>query len=378
MKKIVVHYSFIPKYRIPIFTLLSQSQQYDYEFWADEKNSGDPYLLTETKGLNVKISKTKYIKIPFLNYPIEWQPSVIRSILFDKIDAYIVNANPYSPSEWACALICRLRRIPSFNWTHGYKKQDKGFKNILRKIFYKLFNVHLLYGTRGKSIMIQNGFSSEKLYTIYNSLDYNTQKAYRDILTYHDRLQKRKQLKIDEDALVLIAIGRLMSKLKIDQAIRAIKMQNDTGQNTSLLIVGDGPDRELLQQLALDLNISDKIIFYGACHDEKELSELYNTAEYSVVIGKVGLSAMHSLAYGIPMITNDNLDEHFPEIDALTHEITGIFFKENDLNDFTAKLQPIQYRDKYYYQCINIIEKYYNPNTQMHIIEKAISENIRD
>lgn len=376
MKKIVIHYPFIAQYRMPIFKLLSSSKEYNYEFWADEQAS-DKYLLTDTKGLNFKKVQLRLLKLPLIHKQFEWQPKAIMKIFLESPDCYIILGNPNSLSNWLCALIAKIKYIPILMWSHGYLKDEKGIKNFIRKTFYKLADGHLLYGNKAKDIMLNKGFDDNHLHVIYNSLDYDTQKTYRDSLGYNDRVSTRQKFNINEEAIVLIAIGRLEKKLKINQAIETIKLEKDNGKNTVLLIVGDGYEKESLKQLALNLNVSENIIFYGACHDEKTLSELYNASDYSVVMGKVGLSAMHSLAYGIPMLTNNNLEEHFPEIEAIIENQTGNFFKENNITDLQTKLLKYDYRSFYFNSCINILESKYTPTKQKELIEIALKKILK-
>jgi glycosyltransferase involved in cell wall biosynthesis len=370
-KNIVIHYPFIAKYRIPIFQKLSEDEKYNIIFWASEK-SADKFLLTDTRGLNVVDTPIRLISLPFLNNKLEWQPSAIKNILKNPVDIYIVLGNPNSISTWLCLLIAKVRKIPIFMWSHGYLTDERGIKGFVRKSFYRLADKHLLYGNKAKKIMIQKGFEEKYLDVIYNSLDYDKQKLFREQLNYDSRLKTRKELNISESSITLIAIGRIMDKLKLDQAIKALYIQKKNGKDVSMIIVGDGPQKDDLIKLSNELGLLEKVYFYGACHDEEQLSKLYNCADYSVVMGKVGLSAMHSLAYGIPMITNNNIDAHFPEIEAIIEGETGFFFKEDNLKDFCSKLNTIAYRGKIYENCINTIEMFYTPTKQFLFIEKAI------
>jgi glycosyltransferase involved in cell wall biosynthesis len=372
MRKIIIHYPFIATYRIPIFTLLSQSDKYEYEYLASEMGSVQ-YILTSTENLNVKSSPLKEISIPGIRKKFEWQPGAFKFMLKEKMDAYIVLGNPNSLSTWLCVVFARLRKIPVLMWSHGYLKDEKCLKGFIRKSFYQLANSHLLYGNKAKEIMIKKGFDEADLHVIHNSLDYEKQKIYRDKLSYDARKETRLQYGFKDDSIVLIAIGRLMKKLKLEQVIEAIKVQSASGQDIRLFLIGDGPEKAKLKELAQEYKIQEKIVFYGACHDEQELAKLYNASDYSVVMGKVGLSAMHSLAYGIPMITNDNLDEHFPEIEAIVDGKTGFYFQEDNINDFNSKLKSLPYRGNIYNQCIETIEKYYTPQRQKELIENAIN-----
>ncbi|MFK5950491.1 MAG: glycosyltransferase, partial [Methylococcales bacterium] len=231
------------------------------------------------------------------------------------------------------------------------------------------------YGNNAKSIMLKKDFNIQELDVIYNSLDYSTQSELRESIGIEERNKIRDEYSFDRDGVVLIAIGRLMGKLKIEQAIQALSMAN-MNQNTYLIVVGDGPEKDNLTHLASDLGIKDKVIFYGECHDEKELSLLYNASDVSVVMGKVGLSAMHSLAYGVPMITNNSMHKHFPEIEAIIENKTGWYFKEDDIEDFVSKLHKIEYKGNIYQNCIQTIEDHYTPDKQVYFIEQAISKHL--
>lgn len=373
MKKIVIHYPFIASYRIPIFTLLKNSKNYSFSFWAAEKGA-NKFLLSTTGDLNVVNTPLKLIKVPFTNKKLEWQPSALKNILTDKIDVYIVLGNPHSISTWLCLIFAKLKNTPTFIWSHGYLKEENGLKGLIRKYFYKLGNMHLLYGNNAKKIMLNKGFKEENLHVIYNSLDYEKQKFYRDQLTYQDRLEVRNKYNINESSITIVTIGRLAKKFKLEQVIESIKTLQDRKIDANLIIIGDGEEKENLSSLVKELKIESKVYFYGACHEEEEISKLYNAADYSVVMGSIGLAAMHSLAYGIPVITNNNMAKHHPEIEAIIDNETGFLFKENNLEDFISKLQPIKYRSSISEKCIKIIEDFYTPQMQKNLIENALNQ----
>lgn len=376
-KKIVIHYPFIASYRIPIFTLLKNSQNYTFDFWAAEKGA-NKFLLSTTGNLNVVNTPLKLIKIPFTNKKLEWQPNAIKNIFTNKIDVYIVLGNPHSISTWLCLIFAKLKNTPTFIWSHGYLKEENGIKGFIRKYFYKLGSMHLLYGNNAKKIMLKKGFKEKELYVIYNSLDYEKQKFHREQLTYEDRLETRNKYNINENSITIVTIGRLVKKFKLEQVIESIKILKDKGIDANLIIIGDGEERENLENLVKSFNIIDKVTFYGACHEEEEISKLYNAADYSVVMGSIGLAAMHSLAYGIPVITNNNMDKHHPEIEAIIDNKTGFYFEENNLDDFITKLKPIQYRSEISKNCINMIENYYTPEIQKKLIENALNDFFKE
>jgi glycosyltransferase involved in cell wall biosynthesis len=377
MNKIVIHYPFIAVYRIPIFTLLDNSNNYNYEFWAAEK-SKNKFLLTNNKTLKIVDTPFKLINIPIINKKLEWQPKAIQLVQSEKIAIYIALGNPNSLSTWLCFIIAKLRKIPIFIWSHGYLKEENSLKGFIRKYFYKFGNKHLLYGNTAKKIMLSKGFKESELHVIYNSLDYEKQKFYRNQLTYKDRLKIRDMYNIKENSITIVTIGRLAKKFKLEQVVESIKMLKDKNIDSNLIIIGDGEEKENLITLVKEFKIIDKVFFYGACHEEEEISKLYNASDYSVVMGSIGLAAIHSLAYGIPVITNNNMAKHHPEIEAIINNKTGFLFEEDNLEDFISKLQPIKYRGKISENSIEIIERYYTPQRQKKLIEYAIDEYFKE
>ena len=78
---------------------------------------------------------------------------------------------------------------------------------------------------------------------------------------------------------------------------------------------------------------------YGPCYEEEELGEIFYNSAICVSPGNVGLTAIHSLTFGCPVITHGNFSHQGPEFEAIKEGITGSFFKENDKNDLTSKIK---------------------------------------
>lgn len=80
-------------------------------------------------------------------------------------------------STWLAALLAMLTRKRVLFWTHGWLRKEQGTKANIRNLFYRLAHGLLLYGNRAKMIGIENGFAKDRMYVVYNSLDYQTQKT---------------------------------------------------------------------------------------------------------------------------------------------------------------------------------------------------------
>lgn len=142
-----------------------------------------------------------------------------------------------------------------------------------------------------------------------------------------------------------------------------------------VVLVGDGPEKTTLMELARTNKVD--VIFWGACYDENILCKLYAASDLAVSPGKVGLTAMHSMAYGTPIITHSNFDNQGPEFEAIIPGITGDFYEENSVDNLviTIKNWFDKNPEKPIDNCIDQIEKCYTPDFQRTSIENVL---IRD
>jgi glycosyltransferase involved in cell wall biosynthesis len=138
-------------------------------------------------------------------------------------------------------------------------------------------------------------------------------------------------------------------------------------------LVGEGPEKESLESLALSLQVPHR--FVGACYDEAVIAKLFKASDLTVSPGKVGLTAMHSMAYGTPVISHGNFDHQMPEVEAIVPGITGDVFSENSSEDLARVISTWfdQHPRKPERECINRIESDFTPAIQRRVIEATLS-----
>ncbi|WP_205711182.1 glycosyltransferase family 4 protein [Hymenobacter sp. HDW8] len=108
-----------------------------------------------------------------------------------------------------------------------------------------------------------------------------------------------------------VFLGRLVSDKGADLAIQAIAQLKTTMTQSStplLTIVGDGPDRALLEALALSLEVKDQVVFMGALEGEK-LVVCLNQHQFLLVPSRweepFGNVALEGMACGCIPIVSD-------------------------------------------------------------------------
>jgi hypothetical protein len=90
------------------------------------------------------------------------------------------------------------------------------------------------------------------------------------------------------------------------------------------------------------------------------------------------LTAIHSLGYGTPVITNDNPELHGPEWEAIQPGVNGDYYRFGVVGDLAEKIfqwtqTNSEKEDGLRARCIHSVEQHYTPRAQREAIEYALS-----
>ncbi|PCE62600.1 glycosyltransferase family 4 protein [Sediminicola luteus] len=305
-----------------------------------------------------------------------WQSGVIKKCLTTNASLVILLGEFNVLSNWIATVICRFRGIRVVYRGHGMYGNEKGLKYWLRKINYKMASAHLVYERRGKSILVSEGFNKDDIHIIFNSLDYEVHKKDRPRLQHLNKMDTYPFF--DNPGLpTLIFIGRLTPVKKLHLLLEAKSALDSEKWACNLLIVGDGPMKLELESYARENLKPGSFHFYGACYDDETNSALLACADACVSPGNVGLTAIHSLSYGTPVITHGNFENQMPEVEAITENKTGLFFEENNSHDMALKIKhwlnmAPKDRNVTREHCYQIIDRYYNPDYQVKVLENLV------
>jgi len=366
MKGICCIFNLAPHYNAPIYSLIDK--EIGADFYLGNRVSSSIKLMNyeELTGFRKKL---KYIPLIGNFY---YQKGVVQLFL-KPYKHYIITGEPYCVSTWIILVLLRFTKKKTYLWTHGWYGNETFLKRKIKKLFYGLSDKLLLYGDYSKRIMIDEGFDSNKLTVIYNSLDFNTQSSIYDNLSrtsiYKDHFGNERP--------VLIYLGRIQNRKKIGLLIDAIEVMNLKGEHYNLVLIGNQIEGNSLQQIVVDKGLSDQVWFYGACYDEFRLGECIYNSDLCVVPGDVGLTVMHSFVYGTPVLTHNNFPKHGPEFEAIIPTVTGDFFIEDSITDLCLKINiwtniSEETREIVRRSCFSVVAEKYNPQTQIKILKSLI------
>jgi rhamnosyl/mannosyltransferase len=114
------------------------------------------------------------------------------------------------------------------------------------------------------------------------------------------------------DGSHVLFVGRLVEFKGVRYLVSAMRHVD-----AELTVVGDGPERESLERLAVKAGVESKVTFEGHVSDER-LTELYGTANAFVLPSirdseSFGIVQLEALKHGLPVI-NTSLDTGVPYV----------------------------------------------------------------
>ena len=107
-----------------------------------------------------------------------------------------------------------------------------------------------------------------------------------------------------QDDKVLVSIGRLAQEKNWETLLRAAATVHRTHPDLRLVLIGDGPDKVILQNLAIELGIADRVTFTGKL-PFPEVPSYLKAADlfgFASITETQGLVTMEAMAAGLPVV----------------------------------------------------------------------------
>lgn len=117
-----------------------------------------------------------------------------------------------------------------------------------------------------------------------------------------DHASIRRSLGIPEESLLIGTVGRLVPQKNMTVLLEAASAIFARHPNVSLLIVGDGCQRPLLEERAQRLGIASRVIFAGARLDVRPFLAIMDVFAHSPRYEGFGLVLLEAMAAGVPVV----------------------------------------------------------------------------
>ena len=364
--KLCIIYNFAAHYRQSVFVQIDRSFECD---WFFGKRNADIKRMDYSL-LNGEVSEVE----TWHRFGQSYQKGVLK-LLKRPYTHYLMLGDTRSVSTWLFLLLAKFYpQKKVYLWTHGWYGKESRLERVMKKVFFRLPNGGIfLYGNYARELMLKEGFDGSKLHTIHNSLDYERQLAIRETLTTEPVYSER----FGNNSPVLAFIGRLTPVKKLDMILDALEICRKQGNNYNLVIIGTGTQEIALKEKVDSLGLQNQVWFYGPCYEEKQIGELIYNADLCVSPGNVGLTAMHALVYGTPVLTHNDFPHQMPEFEAIRQDATGAFFKYGDVASLARGIMSWfdkhgDDRQQIRENCFKEIDTQWTPQFQLSVLIKNI------
>ncbi|HNT54148.1 MAG TPA: glycosyltransferase family 4 protein [Anaerolineaceae bacterium] len=203
-----------------------------------------------------------------------WQPGVL-----------ILEANPRYLSSPAAVRWMHRRGRGVIGWGLGSPQLGGGLRRWLRRQFLAQFDAVISYSRAGRTQYAALGLAADRIFVAPNAV------MPRPTHPLPDRANPT-------GPLTVLFVGRLQPRKRIDLLLRACAAL-PADLKPHLRIVGDGPARAELGQLAAELYPAAE--FLGARHGA-ELAPVFAAADLLVLPGTGGLAVQEAMTFGLPVI----------------------------------------------------------------------------
>lgn len=354
---------------------LAENGEHEYSFLGDTKDPGGSGIEVIPLG---KLQKVNFRRVRTwqIGRRIAFQPAAVQAAVQASYDVLILEGAYAHPTAWAAINAAHVRGKRVLLYTHGWTRRvESNWVAAVRLRFLRSADGLLLYGRRAKEIGIASGVAAQKMYVAFNSLDQRTIDVCRSAVADAGLAAFRLSTFGDPQLPIVTCVGRVRKRKAFEAVLAAMRRLNDRGVRSGLLVIGGGRAVSDLREASSRLGIPAH--FTGPVYDEQRLAVMLSASRVVIAPEAVGLTAVHAMSYGVPVVTHSEFDHQGPEAEAIVPGVTGDFFLRGDEINLAEKLSvflgPNDPRALWAPACMRMVERWYNPKHMRRTFDRAVS-----
>lgn len=237
---------------------------------------------------------------------------------FQAIHMHMNNINFIRPMKLAKKYNIPIRVYHS----HNAGTMHQNYSNIQKlQEFYnrKVINKYATHLMACSSLAGKWMFHSNSFEVINNGID--TDKFSYDQMT---RKQVRAELGIEHKKIIGF-VGRLQYQKNPEFVVEIFHEIHKKDEETVLILVGDGPDRNLLEKKVFDLGLRDSVVFLGVRQDIPQLLQSFDLFLLPSRFEGLGIVLIEAQCSGLPCLTSKDV---VPQEANVTDLLTYISLEE--------------------------------------------------
>ena len=148
----------------------------------------------------------------------------------------------------------------------------------------------------------------------------------------------RQDLDLPGDKFVFVTIGRLVKRKNLEDLLHIFRDVEKTVPSI-LLVIGDGPEKDNIRNLAIQLGIHDAVRLLGRVSDEEKFQYLTASDVYlsTAIHEGFGIVFLEAMECGLPVISYDRGGQ----TDFLREGKTGYLIELGNKGNFILKLKEL-------------------------------------
>lgn len=152
-----------------------------------------------------------------------------------------------------------------------------------------------------------------------------------------------------------------------------LRAKKELSQLPSLKIIGDGPDRKVIQEWIKVNNLEKDILLLGSIYDVSEKAKHFASALVCISPKQAGLSVLESMGYGVPFVSSKNAITG-GEIFNINSGENGILM--NDDSELKEIIKQVALEPEVFIKMGRNAKKYYDACRTINHMAKGMSDAI--
>lgn len=342
--RIALATNFVSPFRIPLFTALASTRGWDFmvftsckmEFdrqWEPSCNLPFPYK----KSFNISYKRSIIHTTP-VEFRDERQIHLPIGLWFDlwRFRPDIIISTEMGARSLVAANYALIARKPFVLWFYGtiHTERDINWKQrVLRNILCRYAHAFVGMGREARSYLISLGVENKKIFDAKNATDMT---PFIKSFQVSRRTSVRQELVIS--GLCYLYVGGLIPRKGLDYLLKAWKIFcKQLNKESTLVLVGDGVQKESLINLAASLGLSN-VKFVGFINNEN-LPAIFHASDifvFPTLEDVWGLVINEAMASGLPVICSKYAG---CSTDLIVDGENGWIVDPMDVSDMVQKLQ---------------------------------------
>ncbi len=249
------------------------------------------------------------------------QPGVIRYLVSQRPQRVFCFGNPRNLTFWSILWICRLLGLQCFVHTQGpYKHQPP---SLFQRITYFCIAV-LCHRCIGYAPISAQAMTAILPRFLHRKIRFAENSYPIPAISMTNRANSQH----------ILFIGRLRPGCGIELLLEAMRLVWQTYPQAVLDVVGGGELAGLMQPPP------SGIVYHGTVYEHDAIAEIAGKCVLGVYPGDAGLSVLHYLALGLPVVVHDDITRHMgPEPSFIEFGKTGFGFTRDDRSSLAAAIE---------------------------------------